>query len=163
MLELLYARHTFVNTELATHYGMELPPLQGDEWVQVDDATPYGRGGLLTMAVFLTKNSPGLRTSPVKRGYWIVRRLLGERIPPPAADRPRAAGRRGGVGRANLSRNVRSPSCRSQLCAPATNDLTPSDWFSRTTVRWANAAIMTWEGVPWKTTVFFPTARKGRA
>ena len=35
------------------------------------------------MAVFLTKNAPGLRTSPVKRGYWVVRRLLGEVIPPP--------------------------------------------------------------------------------
>jgi hypothetical protein len=30
------------------------------------------------MSVFLTKNAPGLRTSPVKRGYWVVRRLLGE-------------------------------------------------------------------------------------
>jgi len=35
------------------------------------------------MAVFLTQNSPGLRTSPVKRGYWVVRRVLGETIPPP--------------------------------------------------------------------------------
>jgi hypothetical protein len=35
------------------------------------------------MAVFLTRNAPGLRTSPVKRGYWVVRRLLGEHIPPP--------------------------------------------------------------------------------
>src|SRR5262249_38409831 len=35
------------------------------------------------MAIFLTRNSPGLRTSPVKRGYWVVTRLLGERIPPP--------------------------------------------------------------------------------
>jgi hypothetical protein len=35
------------------------------------------------MAVFQTKNAPGLRTSPVKRGYWVVRSLLGERIPPP--------------------------------------------------------------------------------
>jgi hypothetical protein len=35
------------------------------------------------MSVFLTKNAPGLRTSPVKRGYWVVRQLLGERIPPP--------------------------------------------------------------------------------
>jgi hypothetical protein len=33
--------------------------------------------------VFLTKNAPGLRTSPVKRGYWVVRRVLGEQIPPP--------------------------------------------------------------------------------
>jgi hypothetical protein len=35
------------------------------------------------MSVFLTQSSPGLRTSPVKRGYWIVRRVLGETIPPP--------------------------------------------------------------------------------
>lgn len=35
------------------------------------------------MAVFLTQNAPGLRTSPVKRGYWVVRRVLGETIPPP--------------------------------------------------------------------------------
>jgi len=40
------------------------------------------------MAVFLTKNSPGLRTSPVKRGYWVVRRLLGEHIPAPPAQVP---------------------------------------------------------------------------
>jgi hypothetical protein len=37
------------------------------------------------MSAFLTANSPGLRTSPVKRGYWVVRRVLGERIPPPPA------------------------------------------------------------------------------
>src|SRR5262249_4785629 len=40
------------------------------------------------MAVFLTKNAPGLRTSPVKRGYWVVRRLLGEEIPAPPAEVP---------------------------------------------------------------------------
>ena len=40
------------------------------------------------MAVFLTQNAPGLRTSPVKRGYWVVRRVLGETIPPPPPDVP---------------------------------------------------------------------------
>ena len=40
------------------------------------------------MAVFLTKNAPGLRTSPVKRGYWVVRRLLGEHIPAPPPNVP---------------------------------------------------------------------------
>jgi hypothetical protein len=49
----------------------------------VDDADKYKRGGLLPMAVFLTQNSPGLRTSPVKRGNWTVQRVLGEVIPPP--------------------------------------------------------------------------------
>jgi hypothetical protein len=42
----------------------------------------------LPMAVFLTQNSPGLRTSPVKRGYWVVRRILGERIPAPPPNVP---------------------------------------------------------------------------
>ena len=50
--------------------------------------TRYGRGGLLPMSVFLTQNSPGLRTSPVKRGYWVVRRVLGEMIPPPPPNVP---------------------------------------------------------------------------
>ncbi len=54
-----------------------------DTWLRVDDAGKYDRGGLLPMAVFLTQSSPGLRTSPVKRGYWLVRRVLGEVIPPP--------------------------------------------------------------------------------
>ena len=40
------------------------------------------------MSVFLTQNSPGLRTSPVKRGYWVVRRVLGETIPPPPPSVP---------------------------------------------------------------------------
>ncbi len=40
------------------------------------------------MSVFLTKNAHPLRTSPVKRGYWVVRQLLGERIPPPPPDVP---------------------------------------------------------------------------
>jgi hypothetical protein len=51
--------------------------------VRVDDADKYQRGGLIPMAVFLTENSPGLRTSPVKRGHWLVSQVLGEVIPPP--------------------------------------------------------------------------------
>jgi hypothetical protein len=83
VLDMLYGRYTFVNPVLARHYGM--PEVKGDSgtWVRVDDADKYGRGGLLPMAVFLTQNAPGLRTSPVKRGYWVVRRVLGEVIPPP--------------------------------------------------------------------------------
>lgn len=59
------------------------PSVTANTWVRVDDAGKYERGGLLPMAVFLTQSSPGLRTSPVKRGYWLVRRILGEVIPPP--------------------------------------------------------------------------------
>jgi mono/diheme cytochrome c family protein len=83
VLDFLCAEHTFVNPVLAKHYGMLEVGGDNNHWVRIDDARKYSRGGLLPMAVFLTKNSPGLRTSPVKRGYWVVRRLLGERIPAP--------------------------------------------------------------------------------
>jgi hypothetical protein len=88
VLDLLYSDHTFVNPVLARHYGM--PEIKGDadKWVRVEDASRYGRGGVLPMSVFLTQNSPGLRTSPVKRGYWVVRRVIGETIPPPPATVP---------------------------------------------------------------------------
>jgi hypothetical protein len=88
VLDFLYAEHTLVNPVLAEHYGMPVFPGSPNEWARVDDARRYGRGGLLPMAVFLTRNSPGLRTSPVKRGYWVVRRLLGERIPAPPPEVP---------------------------------------------------------------------------
>ncbi|HVK09029.1 MAG TPA: DUF1592 domain-containing protein [Gemmataceae bacterium] len=84
VLDFLYANHTFVNPVLAKHYGMPAPK----DWARIDDADQYGRGGLLPMAAFLTRNSPGLRTSPVKRGYWVVRRLLGESIPAPPSEVP---------------------------------------------------------------------------
>ena len=81
VLDMLYGKDTFVNPVLAKHYGM---PVVKD-WERVNDADKYDRGGLLPMSVFLTNTSPGLRTSPVKRGYWVVHRLLGETIPPPPA------------------------------------------------------------------------------
>ena len=83
VLDLVYGKYTFVNPPLAQHYG--IPGVTGgvSNWVRVDDAARYGRGGLLPMAVFLTQNSPGLRTSPVKRGNWVVQRVLGVRVPPP--------------------------------------------------------------------------------
>jgi mono/diheme cytochrome c family protein len=83
VLDLLYGDHTFVNPVLAKHYGIEGVSGTPTDWVRIDDARRYGRGGLLPMGVFLTQNSPGLRTSPVKRGYWVARRVLGEEIPPP--------------------------------------------------------------------------------
>jgi hypothetical protein len=42
----------------------------------------------LPMAVFLTLNAPGLRTSPVKRGHWLVQRVIGEEIPAPPPNVP---------------------------------------------------------------------------
>jgi len=83
--ELLSSDSTFVNHRLAKHYGL---PFGGeeDEWIPTADLNEKGRGGLLGMAVFLTKNSQPERTSPVKRGFWVFHKLLGQHIPPPPDD-----------------------------------------------------------------------------
>ncbi|MBA4019656.1 MAG: hypothetical protein C0483_21025 [Pirellula sp.] len=78
---LIDADYTFANGDLAQLYGLEREPT-GFERV----ALPSGRGGLPTMALFLTKTSVPLRTSPVQRGVWIVEQLLGRRVPPPPAN-----------------------------------------------------------------------------
>ena len=88
ILTLLDADHAFVNSALARHYGMAEPGGGSDGWARVEGVRKFGRGGLPSMAVFLTRNSPGLRTSPVKRGYWVARRLLGENIPAPPPNVP---------------------------------------------------------------------------
>ena len=89
VLSCIDGKHTFVNLELANHYGIarEAKDAKSDWW-RVSDLPNSQRGGLLPMAVFMTQNAPGLRTSPVKRGYWVVRRLLGEEIPPPPPNVP---------------------------------------------------------------------------
>ena len=104
VLDFLYARDTFVNAPLARHYGMPdgTAGASDEEWIHVTDARTFGRGGLVPMGVFLTVNSPGLRTSPVKRGYWVVRRLLGERIPPPPATVPELPGDEKSLGNLTL-------------------------------------------------------------
>ena len=85
--ELLEASHTYVDKNLAEHYQIPYT-VDTDGWLRIDNAQDYGRGGLLGMSVFLTKHSPGLRTSPVKRGYWIVKQVLGEQIAAPPTDVP---------------------------------------------------------------------------
>ncbi len=115
VLDLLYGKHTFVNATLARHYGMTGVKATGNEWVRVDNADKFGRGGLLPMAVFLTQNSPGLRTSPVKRGYWMVRRVLGETIPPPPATVPQLPADESKLGdltlRQTLEKHRANPAC----------------------------------------------------
>lgn len=75
ILELLDAKHTFVNESLAKHYG--LWNIKGDRFVKVA-LKDEQRGGLLTQASILTLTSNPTRTSPVKRGKWILENLLGE-------------------------------------------------------------------------------------
>ncbi len=88
VLSCIDGQYAFVNAELAKHYGLTEEANRSSDWWRVSGFSSGERGGLLPMAVFMTQNAPGLRTSPVKRGYWVVRRLLGESIPPPPPNVP---------------------------------------------------------------------------
>jgi mono/diheme cytochrome c family protein len=100
LLELLDADFTFVNGQLAEHYGLEeayaaaAPPVPTGDLAfakLVADGADFrripladrSRGGLLSQASILTATSNPSRTSPVKRGRWVLEQILGEPPPPP--------------------------------------------------------------------------------
>ena len=80
VLEFLDADYTFVNEQLAQHYG--IGDVTGPEFRRVALTDPR-RGGVLTQASILTLTSNPTRTSPVKRGKWIMENMLGTPPPPP--------------------------------------------------------------------------------
>jgi hypothetical protein len=84
VLDLLDADFTFVNAELAKHYG--IAGVRGKGFVRVK--APAGRGGILTQASFLTLTSNATRSSPVKRGKFILEQVLNTPPPPPPPDVP---------------------------------------------------------------------------
>jgi hypothetical protein len=80
ILEFIDADYTFVNERLAKHYG--LAGVKGEQFRRVSLAgTP--RGGILTQAAVLSVTSNPTRTSPVKRGKWILENILATPPPPP--------------------------------------------------------------------------------
>jgi len=83
--KLLSSDETLVNDRLAKHYGIKFGKSDA-EWSLVSGTREHGRSGVLGMSVFLTKNSQPERTSPVKRGFWVFHKLLGQHIPAPPAD-----------------------------------------------------------------------------
>ena len=89
VLELVRARHSFLNEELANHYN--IPGVEGPTWQRIEGVDRYQRGGVLTMGSVLAKQSGALRTSPVLRGTWVVETLLGREIPNPPDDIPQLA------------------------------------------------------------------------
>jgi hypothetical protein len=88
VLELLRSDVTYVNKRLASHYGLPFRGADATAWEEATGLLQKGRGGFPGMAVFLTKNSQPARTSPVKRGFWVVHELLGEHIPAPPPNVP---------------------------------------------------------------------------
>ena len=85
VLEFIDADYTFVNERLAKHYGID--GVRGDEFRKVT-VSGGQRGGVLTQASVLTATSNPTRTSPVKRGKWILDNILGTPPPPPPPDVP---------------------------------------------------------------------------
>jgi hypothetical protein len=85
VLEFIDANYTFANERLARFYGVRAPP--GGEFQRVSLKGPR-RGGLLTQASILTITSNPTRTSPVKRGKWVLENILGTPPPPPPPNVP---------------------------------------------------------------------------
>ncbi len=82
ILEFVTADFTYVNRRLALHYSLPSAPSEAEGFLRVS-LSGTARGGLLTQGSILSATSNPTRTSPVKRGKWILDNLLGE--PPPPA------------------------------------------------------------------------------
>ena len=103
ILDLIDADYTYINAPLSWHYnihdtagnysGQKEPkrpggkPIRGNDFIRIKLLGPM-RGGLLTQASILTVTSNPTRTSPVKRGKWVLEQLLGTPPPPPPPDVP---------------------------------------------------------------------------
>ncbi|MEZ6131084.1 MAG: DUF1588 domain-containing protein [Planctomycetaceae bacterium] len=87
VLRFVDSNYTFLNGPLATIYGLE-QSVQGPTMrrVKLDDPN---RGGILGMPATLATTSFPNRTSPVKRGVWVLEQVLGERVPPPPPNVPK--------------------------------------------------------------------------
>ncbi len=94
--DFLDGRYTFLNERLARHYGLAqfgrdkrtAVPVPAHAFVRVELPADGPRAGVLTHASVLTMTSNPDRTSPVKRGTWILENVLASPTPPPPADVP---------------------------------------------------------------------------
>lgn len=86
VLEFLDCSYTFVNAELAKLYGID--GVEGPELRKVELPENSPRGGVLTQGSVLTVTSNPTRTSPVKRGKWVLENILGAPTAPPPPNVP---------------------------------------------------------------------------
>jgi hypothetical protein len=138
--DLLTADYTFVNERLAKHYG--IPGIRGSEFRRVKlDASQSARRGLLGKGAVLTVSSQPGRTSPVIRGQWVLKNIIGVPAPDPPADVPdlpaKAADAAGNAKqpslRALLEEHRRNPACQGchKLMDPIGFSLEPFDAVGR--------------------------------
>ena len=112
ILEFLDSDYTFVNDRLAKHYG--LPESGNGDFRRVK--LPDGRrGGLMGQASILSVTSNPTRTSPVKRGKWVLEQLLGTPPPPPPPGVPDLKDEHGaqltGTLRQRMEQHRANPNC----------------------------------------------------
>jgi hypothetical protein len=88
LLELLNSDYTFLNEKLANHYGLTNLNILGEEMRLVRLPAESPRGGVLTQGSVLAVTSNPTRTSPVKRGKFVLDNLLGSPPAPPPPDIP---------------------------------------------------------------------------
>ena len=86
VLDLLRTDRTWLDERLAAHYG--IPHIYGSRFREVKLDPEWQRGGLLRHGSLLTVTSYATRTSPVIRGHWILKNLLGTPPPPQPPDVP---------------------------------------------------------------------------
>jgi hypothetical protein len=115
LLDLIDSDYSFLNEQLASHYGIE--GVEGPNMRRVE-FTSNERGGILGMAGVLTATSLPNRTSPVLRGKWVLEQVLGTPPPPPPPDVPELdVGHDDGETvetlRAILERHREDPTCNS--------------------------------------------------
>jgi hypothetical protein len=82
--DFLNADYTFLNHDLAMHYG--ITGIDGSHFRKVSLKGNTQRGGLLGHASILTLSANGVETSPIKRGIWVLENVLGTPPPPPPPD-----------------------------------------------------------------------------
>lgn len=113
ILEFLESDWTFLNERLARHYGINTVKGPDFRKVQLPDAS---RGGLLTQGSILAITSNPTRTSPVKRGKWILEQILGTPPPPAPPDVPELEAQKGkltGTLRQQMEQHRANPACAS--------------------------------------------------
>jgi hypothetical protein len=114
LAELLTADYTFLNERLAAFYGV--PGVKGEEMRRVPLPPESHRAGVLTHASLLISTSNPNRTSPVKRGLFVLENLLGREVPPPPPAVPsledaKPAGREPKTLREQLAAHRRQRAC----------------------------------------------------
>jgi hypothetical protein len=86
--EFVDSDYTFLNGRLARLYGLDEPGVRGEDLRKVTLPPDSPRGGVLTMGSVLAVTSNPTRTSPVKRGLFILDNILGAPSPPPPPNIP---------------------------------------------------------------------------